>query len=366
VELFELFAAEFQIAASSELPKVLVEFHELGLQHSRPWLICRRIFGIGPVIPSPDAHPDDLRPHTRKELGETMGITGEELQAELDALRAIWSNAMRSLECGGGNEETRKEEGPQPALAFADNVLRDFGFSEEMFRVSSWNAETKQTVNRPAEDNRIERDWFCSRLESWRKPLAEQVGGALAREALMNELYLRRFSADMMKLSPGSKQFRELYDLKKQIETNLQEQLMELQEMYPEMSIQSRQSFRGVISDLNLAHRNYYSTGDRKLVDRVNTATEVEILLRQSVQSPAPRYRMGLNIAIVEAMHNLYDPNFRSQFKPKILKKLDAGFRAAVVAMQEAQKEPLVDLQNGVMPGEGDDFEDLLEPKNEK
>jgi hypothetical protein len=72
-----------------------------------------------------------------------------------------------------------------------------------------------------------------------------------------------------------------------------------------------------------------------------------------------PRYRFSLNVAIVEAIHGLHDPDFRTQFKPGVLKMLDEGLRSGIEAVREAQREPVVDLERGVLPGEGDDFEDF-------
>ena len=136
------------------------------------------------------------------------------------------------------------------------------------------------------------------------------------------------------------------------------EEVQKLQEMFPEMKVAGRVSFKGVVSDLIVGQRDYYASGDRRLLDKVNTATEIEFQLRTSAQLTQPRYRFGLNVAIVEAIHGLHDPDFRSQFKPAVLQKLDEGFRQGVEAAREAQREPVVDLEKGVLPGEGDEFED--------
>jgi hypothetical protein len=374
VEKVQLFVAEFGFDAKA-LPDQAMHFHEVGMQHTRGWLICRRLFGIGPVIPPADAHPDDLQPKSRAEICAALGLQPDELQAELDAMRGLWRNYLESqVRASKADSPLTPALSPlrgegdsrEPDLKFGDELLREFGFEEGMFEVIIYNPVTKQEEPRKQEVNRVERDWFCKRLKDWEKMLREPMASTLAREALLNDLYLRRFEMEMTRLGQSSPKWKQLYDLKKQIETIYQEQLTKLEEAFPEMQIAGKQSFRGVISDLNKMHRDYYGRGDRRLMDKVNTAAEIEVLLRQSVQRPEPQYRFGLNIAIVEAMHGLYDPNWRPQFKHSTLKKLDAGFKEAVMRMREALAEPLVDLEKGVLPGEGDDYPDLKGPPEDQ
>jgi hypothetical protein len=361
VEKAEDFIIEFGLPPHLSAESQMVQFHELGLKHSRPWLICRRLYGIGPMILPADADPDDFRPSSRAQICEDFGLQPDELQAELDALRTLWLQLLESNQRTETPAQAQPEK-PKVELAFGDEVLREFGFEERMFKVMVYNPETKTETPRSPEDTRLEREWFCKRVTEWRKMLEESGGATLARAALINDLYLRRFDQELAVLAPSSKKFEDLYKSKRQIEQQYQEQLKDLQEMFPEMSIASKVSFHAQISDLNKAHRDYYGNGDKRLVDKIFTATEIEVLLRMSVQATEPKYRFGLNIALVEAIHGLYDPNWRPQFKPSVLKKLDAGFKRAVVEMREAQNEPLVDLDKGVRPGEGDDYPDLKEP----
>lgn len=368
VEKFEEFCAEFPdirwdwadggVGAALKM----MQFHELGHQHSRPWLICRRLFGIQPMIPSADAHPDDLRASSRREICDGLGLELDELQAELDSLRVMWQHEVGKSETETPQVETAPEK-PKTELSFGDEVLKEFGFQERMFLVMVHDPATKLDVARSPEETRIERDWFCKRVNEWRKMLSEPVASTLARAALMNDLYLRRFDQDMAVLSPSTRKFEDLYKSKRQLEQQYAEQLAALQEMFPEMAIAGKVNFRSVVSDLIKCHQEYGSNASKQLPDKIFTATEIEVMLRMSVQCPEPKYRFGLNIALVEAMHGLYDPNWRPLFKPSVLKKLDAGFKKAVVELREAQNEPLVDLEKGVLPGEGDDYPDLKEPE---
>ena len=135
-------------------------------------------------------------------------------------------------------------------------------------------------------------------------------------------------------------------------------QLREAQR-FPRCVIPARRGRAAPAIELRASLRH---AADRRLVDKVHTATELEFLTREATagqERVGPRLRFSLNVAIVEAVHGLYDPNYRRQFKPHVLKKIDAGVRAALDAGRQAQGEAVVNLEKGVRPGEGDDFPDL-------
>jgi DNA-directed RNA polymerase subunit RPC12/RpoP len=211
-------------------------------------------------------------------------------------------------------------------------------------------------VPRPAAENKVERARFIAKIHEWRKMLEDSIGGPLARSAMMNEMTLRRLDAEIAVADP--KQREPLYKQRDQETKAYQNAVEDLQRMFPEMAVAGRVSFRGVISDLVVGHQDYYGNGDRKLMDKVFTATEIEWLLRAAVQVEA-RFRFSLNLAIIDCINGLYDPNFRPRLKPRVLKQMDAASKAVLDAGRAASGDKLVDLENGVMPGEGDDFEDF-------
>jgi hypothetical protein len=51
----------------------------------------------------------------------------------------------------------------------------------------------------------------------------------------------------------------------------------------------------------------------------------------------------------------------RSQFKPDVLKAFDEGMKTGVMSYREKKGMPLPDLEQGVMPGEGEGYPDLLD-----
>lgn len=353
VERFDLLAAEFLLDAPWDEQMALI--HGLACVHTRRWLIVRRLFGIGPLISTTE---EDLSILSREQVCQSLSIVPKELQAELDALRAQW----QSLRASNQREqkppqEDAKAEVPAGEFKFGHEILEKHGFPEMMF--------TEFDSKRSPEQNRLERDWFAKRASEWDRMLSEPMAESIAREALLNELYLRRLQMEMTVLSPSSKRWQELLAAKNDIEVRREAQLEKLQGMFPESSLAGKISFRAVISELNQAHREYYANGDRGLMDRMFTNAEIEVLLRQSVQQQQPQYRFGLTVAVVQAMNNLYDPNYRSRIKLGVFKKLDAGFRHAVNLAREELNEPLVNLEEGVEPGEGEDFPDLNESKEQ-
>ena len=380
VERFDLLAVEFGLedASGPDGPKDLQQFVFLCQRYQRLWLLVRRLYGIAPVIPPPNVDLDDLRIHTRAE----MEAAGYAVKTELDALRSFWLDYCRKSEPNLGlataqdiaktvegmsvaiqNAAAEPRPGTRPGtgeLALDDKVLEEFGFSERLFEITVWDPTAKEgrgaNVPRPAAENKVERARFIAKIHEWRKMLEDSIGGPLARSAMMNEMTLRRLDAEIAVADP--KQREPLYKQRDQETKAYQNAVEDLQRMFPEMAVAGRVSFRGVISDLVVGHQDYYGNGDRKLMDKVFTATEIEWLLRAAVQVEA-RFRFSLNLAIIDCINGLYDPNFRPRLKPRVLKQMDAASKAVLDAGRAASGDKLVDLENGVMPGEGDDFEDF-------
>jgi hypothetical protein len=336
------------------------DFMECGRANPQPFTFVRQLYGICPLMPPTDARLEDLEAHSRAELCALHGIEAKQLDAELDVMRGIW-NRTRAVHGDEKPAAAAEPEPPRDELRYGHEVLAEFGFDEEMFEVVYVDGvgKDRRERKRGARENRIERDWFAKRVTEWRKMLSETMGGGLAREALMNELYLRRLTVDMGRLMPNSAQFERLAETKRHIEEAYERQLTQLEEKFPEMAVAGKVNFRGCTSDWIRGYREYRARGDRRLIDRVCTAAEMAVDLRQSVQAPEARHRFGLKVAIIEAIHGIYDPEFRPQFRHSDLKKLDELGRRVIDEVRQRQNEPLVDLENGVAPGEGDDYPDL-------
>jgi hypothetical protein len=365
VERFDLLVAGFAMVVKSvaEAEAVAQAFHAFAVEHPRQWQIVRRLFGIAPVVPSADSHDDDLRIWTREEL-VAEGIYGdlEQIEAELEVLRVLWRDHLNRTEQSRQAEAvSTKLEAPPGELALDDKLLETFQFSERIFKVNVYDPTAGEDgkgaeVPRGDTENRIEREWFTKRVIGWQKMLQDPMGGPVARSALMNDLHLRRLEYEIA-VSPSNRRDK-LLELQQRLTKDYNTAIEKLQEMFPDLAVAGRITFRAVLSDVIVAHRDYYARADRRLVDKVFTASEIEFQLRSSLQLGA-QHRFSLGLAIVENIHGMYDPEFRSQFKPSTLKKIDAMTKAAREAARELQNEPVVDLERGVSPEDPDQFDDF-------
>jgi hypothetical protein len=362
-ERFDLLAVEFDIHVRSvaEAGAALAKFHAVASECPRQWQLARRLFGVAPLIQSPDTHPDDMEVWSR----ERLAADGYEVDAELAALRTIWRDHLNREEQSKMAETvSTKLSGAAPSegdLPLDDRLLETFQFSERIFKIKVWDPTAGTDgagaeVPRSDAENRVERDWFAGRVQDWQKMLKDPMGAPVARSALMNDLYLRRMEYEMA-VSPSNRR-EKLMEQQQRLTRDYNTSIEKLQEMFPDIAVAGRIAYRATISDITVGHRDYYAHGDRRLVDKLFTAAEIELQLRSSLQLPA-QHRFSLGLAVVENQHGMYDPEFRSQFKPRVLKMIDAMTRAAREAVRELQNEPVVDLERGTAPDEPDQFEDF-------
>lgn len=351
VQLFELFQAEF--ALKPPFDKAMARFQEVVETYPRGWLIAKMLFGIIPMIIPANANVADYQPKTREQVADQLGIEKENVQAEIDALRSLWQTAATKM------QDESEEQAPKETLEFNEDIFHQLGFSDAIFDVKRRDPESKEPVARTAEEKKTERNWFIKRVIDWRRMLEEPMATALVRQTLMNELYLRRLETEISMFMPGTDSFTKLQRTKKEIEETYQGQLDKLKDMFPEMNISGKTSFKACISNFKDAILEYRKDGSTRLIDRMRTASEIEVECRQSIQKPEPQYRWGMNVYHISAMAGLLDPDWRPDIPHRVLAKMDAAGRAAINAARDTMGEPMVDLENGVMPGEGSQFPEL-------
>lgn len=344
--------------------RAMIVFHEAAANgYSRGWLLARNLFGITTLILPTNAHPDEAKIFSRAELCAARGLDAAALTAELEALRAI----TRLVEQATPAPEANPAAKAQPELELDDALLARHGFEESMFKLMLWKPARKgeeQEVARSEEENKREREWFVKRVREWDKMLTEPFAHSTARDALLTDLYLHRLAIEMAPLSINSPRFDSLMSKKKELEQSYKTLRATLQEWFPQMNIAGRDSAQVNFSDIHKGWREYKENGDHKLLDRVRTALECELDIQQSLQQPEPAYRLGQTIYIIEAMHHLTDPEFRSKIPHRVLRAYDKGFSEGVERARVEQGRPLVDMSKGVMRGEGGpnaDFPELGE-----
>ncbi len=366
VERFDLLTAVMGITLEignlkSEWAGRMQLFHEFTQGRTKVWLLVRRLYGIAPLVPGPETHPDDLKIHTPEEVvASGLVASKDEIAVELETLRGLFA-AQHPVEVAIGSEPAPED------LLLDDALLEKFGFSKDMFNVVSYNRELAADAPRAAAENRAEQIRFCEQLrhEKWQKMLAHKMYGSLASDALMSQLYLWRVQKDMAPLSPSHPRFQSLSSQKTSFVKQYQDQLDELQKKFPELAISNETGAKGVISDLMIGQRDYYASngGNNKLINHFCTAYEMEWMMRQAVQRPSS-FRFGMSVAFTDAARGIYDPNFRPLFKPSVLKLLDAGHRAAADIVRTVLNEPVVNLAEGVSAEDGDQFEDFQQQRD--
>ena len=385
VEKFDLLAvlADQRDAGPKSWPAWMAELHAFAEPDTQRWYFLRRLFGIVPLIPPDGTTTEDLRCLDRAELAALSGITVAQLGEELEHWKLNWvknatakdygTTGLRTDQAAASAREAAAGQAGQAGqadgmLALGDELLRRFDFDKSNFEVEIYAYDDVTKSNsyrpRPAEKTRKELEWFIGRLmrPEWQQMLEDPTDGSLARSALMNELYLHRFDAEMMMLMPNTPKWKTMAGDRQKIEEQFQSQLTQLKNDFPELGVAGRVTMHAIVSDMNLAHRQYYGHGENKLWDGVHTAAEIVFMNRTSAQLPVPRYRLSWQIMVAEARHGLYDPNFRSMLKKSDLKKLDRGYQRGVEEARLEDGEKLVDLERGVIPGEPgcDEFTDLL------
>lgn len=339
--------------SGASLALELARVHERLQNHARAWMIARRLFGIGPVLPPANAEPDDLRTWARAELMESLGITRAQLQQELDGIRGLLMVDGSGVDGGPRrpSDHQLSTQKPSANLYAEDKLLAKYGFSESLFCMPE----------RDAAVNRDEKERFSKLVEQRHSLLDHPVAGELARASLFNELDLWRCEAEKAKLAFGSDKHRQLIKLKQDIERIYQEQLKQLDELCPWAGlVKGAMGLRNTVSELTRAYQEYKSRGDTALADGIFTAAEIEIEMRRSVQAPDPQYRADLVVYFNAARANLWDAAWAPAFKPSVLKKVRHAYTKAALAFGDDAGEHVPNLESDD-PVEGE-YEELAVP----
>lgn len=369
IEKWEALAAEFP-----GLTRERVAEWDLCMSRSqRRHTIMRRLFGVGPVIIPLSSDPDDFRAMSAGDLCEFLCIQRPALEAELEEARRQWkiyttqdaalgqvNGAPKAgdpdaelIEDGAMAASAPEPKGTRPAAATPeiahgdDETLRMAGFSPEaMFR---------QDTSGKAR--------FVDRVREWGPILRDRMTATTARSALLNELRVWRLEQCLMEEDPAArdkesrKRYRELADELDSVNRAYQGQLQIIEQQAPWFNVTGQTlSFKNAISELVQGLQEYHASGNSQKIDGIFTATEIQVLLRTSVQNPEPTYRLGWVTHVNASREWLYRQEARRQFKAADLAKLDAGFKAAVRAYVEDSGTHMPDLEREGQDGEYDDI----------
>jgi hypothetical protein len=369
VDLFDQLAEDYAI-----LDNQMPQFHACATRTPRAWQVLRMLYGINPVIVPSDTDADFLKIWSRSEVSARLKISLNDLETMLDTLLAAWQRVqpetilapVKPLVAPKPTTASKPPPGPAPpkprrtapppprnaqetsgstyllSLTLPpledtqQDLLSKYGFSDKLF-CAAGHAEAEAVA---------ERDWFVERISEITQLLDEPAVSSLARSALMNELYERRLDDQMALADVASKEFADLSDAKEQVASEYREQWEQIKGIVPWANkVSHKNMFAGVLSDVLDGYIKYKADPKNKLLDGVFTALEIQVLMRESQQAGI-RYRPGQVAAILEAMHNLADPNWERSLPNNICKQMDQAFREAAEKFRETNGMPLPNIES--------------------
>lgn len=325
-------------ALVAELPgltaAVLPQLHAALETQDRQWTLTRRLFGLMPEVPSTKYPIDDMRVWEPEELARFLNIAkGDQWQQELAAVRGVWAAVRPKAEEGRAKSEERKPE--NRGLFADDEIIRKYDFGRIRFR------DTDEMAR------------FVARLRSVEKLFIEQATAGLARNLLTTEFQITRLDEALTVPENLGEEWRKSAKQRSDLVDDYNKQLSLIDRLAPWFgAIAGKYSFKGSLAEVTAAIQQYYAEGATVLLDGIFTATEVQVECRRSVQAPEPRYRLGWVTHALEAKANLWNPAWRSTTPLTVLKRLDAGMKAGLIAAGQEMGEALVDLQKSGAEGE--------------
>jgi hypothetical protein len=345
VEKYFLLSAEFDLSAV-DLP----QFHDVASTTGKAWVVCQRLYGMKPVLLPRAADPEQYRALGASEIADLLGIQVREVSQELDVIRGRWRVRKQGI---ARESETLLPQisnlkfqisNPEGELVFQDEeTLKKYQFPLTIFH---W-------AGRQMDEARIEMGWFVERVMDFAKMLDDKVAGALARQALLGELNMRRLEMASFQHAPGSKDWQTSQRNYEAASDRYRNLIKELNAFFPlAAAIAYKNVFKGQLSDLICGYQEYYANGDNRLFDGMFTALEIQVECRRSVQATEPQYRASLPVMVNAAKAGLFDPKWKLQFSPRQLARLDAAWKKAFVEGEESDGVMPVDLmkEDGEFP----------------
>lgn len=336
------------------------------------WHMLRRLYGIGPAIPAVGSlKDDDYVPSTLEEVSARFNYPVENIVKDLVKIRARWVHEMKTNP--DTMEEPKKRRGPgrpksvpppdeapapaQPTLPVPDSarvsdaelaeiesVIVRYGFTMEMFNLAM----------REEQHRRVEARWFGGRLTEIQKLFEEVSTKTLARQAIINEMHMRRIDDEMARLPPLNAKFWQYQDAKIKLEEIYSSQWSQIEKLNPALrSQQTKRAFAGVVSEIIEGIREYQSDPNNEIADGVFTALELQVEMRSSKQQGGDvQYRPDIVAAINEARRSIWDPKFKRRLEDKHLRLIGFAFHEAVKAFTEKTGIAIPDLasDNGEHP----------------
>lgn len=357
------------VSLPDELPVIHAALEGIG---GLVWTVCRRWFGLQPMVPPEDYDPLDLAEFaTADELESSVGLKRGGLRQELAAALGAVTAArprhreLKQAEAAAKASRAASFSGELPLTPPESpmQVIESAGFGF----VYSGAAGAKLAENPPALAD--EQQWLASRIAAWRKPLTDAQVSALARSILLKELLIRRLEGRLVStdMSIAGKETAELMRQLTAEQNAYGNMLKQLDELAPWMNaVSGRVKLQGVVADLIRLLQEVAVSRDEALVDGFFTATEVQVLLNGSRQLPDPQYRPDVVVMVNQARQHLWNRDWRGSFTAGQFRRIREAWMAAEAAVRQNLTQEQSDRVPDFMDdGPGGEFPDLVEPSGE-
>lgn len=318
------------IAASFALERHEVnDWHVALAGQGRPWLVIRRVFAVAPLWGA-GLTPDDINAWGWAELAKSLGVSEAVLRKDLDAAVEFWKKARMSLSVQrgvqalaaapqiGGRQSPGLAEPPAASPNPALDTLPDFRIHQSYDEAQISAILTPFRFNHlRAQDDRL---YVANRILELRKLLEDKFKRESARQLILMEMNMANYETAIAALKSrlvtihkssdiSDGQSKEIQAIADSIERQ-EKALTKLAATYhsaaneiggDEMEAgEGRRLAIGTASHLVEAHRRYYETGERVLIDGMFTAEEIIWLTNPLSIRPA-QYRMDIVLRVREA-----------------------------------------------------------------
>ena len=334
----------------------------------RPWLVIRRIFRVNPLW-GPGTSPDDLQAWTWATLAAALGVPEKHLRTDLDAACDFWkiakltANVTRAAPDSSSSPSTLNSQ-PSTSSSPADG-LPDFQIHQDFTdsQITAILTPFRFQSIRSASD----RLYIANRIIELRKLLEDKHKRESARTLIVMELNMASHESTLQVLKQRLETLQKSTDVTKEQSSEvikIGESITTSEKALTALSVtyrnaaddlggdeaeagEVRRVALGTISHLVEAHRQYYLTGERVLVDGMFTAEEVVWLTTPLTIRPA-QYRPDIVLRMREAMipENLWG----ADYKPTVIQREACRRMLKLVQSMTEEIEPpvIIGIDDGV------------------
>lgn len=308
------------------------DWHTALAGQGRPWQVIRRIHSIAPLW-GDGITPDDMRTWTWASLSSALGVSEKNLKADLDAAIDFWKKARMSLSVQRAVQSSAAspaDPAPQSPASSPSDGLPDFQIHQH------FNDEQITAILTPFRFHTIkshaDRLYVANRIIELRKLLEDKYKREQVRQLIVMELSMANYEATIHALKSRLETIQKASEIQSKESAEIQSISKSLSETEKALTIlsttyqkqaddiggdemeagEARRVAIGTASHLVEAHRKYYASGDRSLIDGMFTADEI-VWLTQPLSIRPAQYRPDVVLRVREAFQpeNLWSPDYK-------------------------------------------------------